>query len=278
MLSEVIVRPTRSLSGDRLVHLDPLGGEVEVERGLPLVGVGVDAALEPLQALVAPHVVVAERAADGRRLEHHPAGDQVDHRHVRAVAVDHGDPLEAVVGDALGHVHAEVDEVLGLDVDRAGEVEVVHVEPVGDARAGRAPCPGRGGPSSRQTDSTRNRSVSSGRWAPCCSVEPVGRRTTFPSSIASFISGQVSRLYSKMSRAFTGPPGCQGWARSGVAPTTASTLADGRDSDKRVGRLPHRRRPTRPLGRAAPLGRARAIDLMYDERPWTTGSLPPPGS
>jgi hypothetical protein len=50
------------------------------------------------------------------------------------VAVDDRDALEAVVRDALGDVGAEVDEVLRLDVDRAGEVDVVQVEAVRDRR------------------------------------------------------------------------------------------------------------------------------------------------
>ena len=97
-------------------------------------------------------------------------------------------------------------------------------------------------PSSRHTDSTRNRSVSSGRCAPCCSVEPVGRSTTFPSSMASFISGHVSLLYSKISRAFTGPP-----ERLVTASEFANGLADRVNSSEgsRLGQGGSRRRPCR---------------------------------
>lgn len=48
-------------------------------------------------------------------------------------------------------------------------------------------------PASRQTDSQRKESTSSGRWRPCCSVVPVGRRTTFCIAMASFISSHVRR-------------------------------------------------------------------------------------
>ena len=50
------------------------------------------------------------------------------------MAVDHQDLLESVIGDALGDVQAESDERLRLDVDGAGEVDVVQVQPVGDRR------------------------------------------------------------------------------------------------------------------------------------------------
>src|SRR5207248_704543 len=64
--------------------------------------------------------------------QHRLAGHEVDQRGVRAVAVDDQDLLEAVVGDALGNVQAEGDERFRFDVDRAGKVDVVQVEPVGD--------------------------------------------------------------------------------------------------------------------------------------------------
>jgi len=41
------------------------------------------------------------------------------------VTIDQRDPLEPMVRHTLGHVQAEVDEVVGLDVDGAREVDVV---------------------------------------------------------------------------------------------------------------------------------------------------------
>jgi hypothetical protein len=50
------------------------------------------------------------------------------------VAVDDQDFLEPVVGDALGDVQTEGDEGVRLNVDGAGEVDVVHVQAVGNRR------------------------------------------------------------------------------------------------------------------------------------------------
>jgi len=41
------------------------------------------------------------------------------------VTIDQGDPFESMVRHTLGRVQAEVDEVVGLDVDGAGEVDVM---------------------------------------------------------------------------------------------------------------------------------------------------------
>ena len=114
-------------------------------------------------------VDVVAGGAERVGLQRRAAGDEVDQRRVGAVAVDDEDLLEAVVGDALGDVQAEGDEDLRLDVDRAGEVDVVQVEPVGDrrqdqdaARARAAPPPGR--PTRREAD--RRRAAGAGRAAP----------------------------------------------------------------------------------------------------------------
>ena len=108
-----------------MLHLHALRREVEVERCLELVGMGDDRGV--LHCLEGFHRQgeVAERRAERVGAERRLAGDQVDQRLVRAVAVDDQDLLEAVVGDALRDVEAEGDERLRLDVDGAGEVDVV---------------------------------------------------------------------------------------------------------------------------------------------------------
>src|SRR5262245_35972310 len=120
--------------------------------------------------------------------------------------------------------------------------------------------------SSWQTDSTRKRSVSSGRWAPCCSVEPVGRRTTLPSSMASFISGQVSLLYSVISRARTR-------ASSGPMVGRGGPLGGSPSSGER--------RPASLTRNGAGLSRprpARAVVLTSRFTDGTDGDVPPDGA
>src|ERR687884_164145 len=63
-----------------------------------------------------------------------PPGHQVEVGHVRAVAVEEHDLLEAVVGERLGDVEHVVHEVLEVVVDRSGEVHDVAGVAVADGR------------------------------------------------------------------------------------------------------------------------------------------------
>jgi hypothetical protein len=63
---------------------------------------------------------------------------------------------------------------------------VMSIEAVGDRVPRR--------PASRQTSSHKKTFTSKGRCRPCCSVEPVGSRTTFCKPMASSSSAHASRL------------------------------------------------------------------------------------
>ena len=91
----------------RQVHPDAVFGQVEVERGLKLVGVGHDLGFAYLVERFHQESGVAGGKAEGFRLQHGFAGDEIDERAVGAVPVDEEDFLETVVGNALGDVEAK---------------------------------------------------------------------------------------------------------------------------------------------------------------------------
>ena len=123
------VKPARTLDCLGLYCPEPLFQTREAMDNL-----GVGDVLEQRFVLRLPHGEVPEGAADGWRLQDGPSGNEVYQGPIAPVAVHQGDPLEPMVGDALGHVHAIVDEVVGLDMDGAGEVDVVEVQSARDGR------------------------------------------------------------------------------------------------------------------------------------------------
>ena len=84
--------------------------------------------------LVARQAGPDKGSAKGIGLQNRSACHKVENRHVRAVTVRDQDPLEAVVGDALGDIQHEMQQVLLPDVDRPGEVHVMGLESVRDQR------------------------------------------------------------------------------------------------------------------------------------------------
>src|SRR5262249_22095556 len=114
-----------------LVLADVVAVKVQVQRCFQFAGVGAAAgelALPPARQELLVHrqqVPPAAQDALGVGLQVGAAGNQVEVRHVGAVAVEQHDLLEAVVGERLGDVEDAADEVLEVAVDGAGEVHDV---------------------------------------------------------------------------------------------------------------------------------------------------------
>jgi hypothetical protein len=122
-------------------------------------------------------------------------GDAIAHRaqgvDVAAVGREDEGPLEAVASERGEQIVEELLEGLGGETQSAREVEVLvgaterdrrQRDRVGDPLGQRAP---RGA-------SAIQRSVASGRWGPCCSIEPRGTiAVRRPAAIARSTSGQL---------------------------------------------------------------------------------------
>ena len=146
--------------GFGLVHLHSLGSQVEIEGGLEFIGVRHHFCFFDTVEGFHRQPKVSQCTAQRVGLKYSFAGDQIDQGCVRAVPVDQENLLKSMVGNAFRDVEAEGDEDVRFDVNCAGKVDMVEVQTVGDCWQNKD---GLGRAASRQIDSQRKESTSSGR-------------------------------------------------------------------------------------------------------------------
>ena len=74
-----------------------------------------------------------QRAAQRVGFKHRFPGRKIDQRCVGAVSVYQQNLFKAVIGNALGNVEAKGDEDFRFDMDRAGKVDMVEIQSIGDS-------------------------------------------------------------------------------------------------------------------------------------------------